>query len=71
MLLDRCALQEPKADQDGFNSHILLYGIFLVYISAWRAKAVSINTNQGMLFCKPKLPGKLREIGTTTVKLQW
>lgn len=44
MLLDRCALQEPKADQDGFNSHILLYGIFLVYISAWRAKAVSIPT---------------------------
>ena len=69
MLLDRCALQQPKADPDRFNSHILLYDIFLMYISAQRTKTASVNTNRGVLFCKPKLTGKWTEIGTTTLKL--
>lgn len=69
MLLDRCALQQPKADLGRFNSHILLYCIFLMYVSARRTKTALVNTNQGVFFCKPKLTGKWVEMGTTTIKL--
>lgn len=44
MLLEKCALQEPKAEPGRLNSHILLYDIFLLYISAQRSKAASVST---------------------------